>query len=140
MCKLRASDTNHPFRGALQQGPSLLFLFLFECEALPAILSAPDYNASGSKEFAFTNASDFICLSVLSQYKTACEGDFNGEDVLTRSVKTEAVEAFAKGLMARTLPDAVSSSARDHQLSGRGSPDVQHRAAAQIGVHAWKGR
>ena len=76
---------------------------------------------------------------MLSLEKTACEGDFNGEDVNTSSVKTEAVEALAKGPIARTLPDAVSLSARDYRIEGRGRTDVQRRATAQIGVHAWKG-
>ena len=49
---------------------------------------------------------------MLALYKRAFEGDFCSADVHTLSVKTEAVEALAKGLSTRTLPYAVSARAR----------------------------
>jgi hypothetical protein len=76
---------------------------------------------------------------MFSLYKSAFECDFNGEDVLTLSVKTEAVEALAKGLSARTFPYTVSSSARTPRRAGWGSAAVYRRAAAHIGVKGWKG-
>jgi hypothetical protein len=97
-----------------------------ESDTLPCIPGTPfsGWIASNRKEFGVTNANDFILLSMFSLYKSAFECDFNGEDVLTLSVKTEAVEALAKGLSARTFPYTVSSSARTPRRAGWGSAAV----------------
>jgi hypothetical protein len=97
-----------------------------ESDTLPCIPGTPfsGWIASKRKEFGATNANDFILLSMFSLYKSAFECDFNGEDVLALSVKTEAVEALAKGLSARTFPYTMSSSARTPRRAGWGSAAV----------------
>ena len=119
--------------------PSLLFLV--EGDASPAIPDAPlpNWIPSGRRDFGGTNPNDFIRLSMLALEKPAFEGDLNGPDMHARSVKPEAVEAYAKGVSPRTLPDAVRRTARDRRRAGWGSAAVQHRATAQIRVQGGKG-
>jgi|SoiMethySBSTD1v2_1073268.scaffolds.fasta_scaffold1401361_1 hypothetical protein len=63
--------------------------------------------------------------------------DFRDSDETAKIVKTVEAEEHAKGVMARTLPDAVTGTARDRwRRSGRATAFDQD-ATAQV-VRLWK--